>query len=130
MKTKTFLSCIVLLLLSSCNNTEQSYSKSDIVGCWVTIAYFSAEYDTYLPISDVEYAYMFCFFEDGVCTISAGDNQSKITKIPSYSVSGNEIHLHGYTGEKVIIIEKKEGRCLDVGLFGTNTKMKLMKIEP
>lgn len=138
MKTKTFLSCIILLLLSSCNNTEQSYSKSDIIGCWTTIAYYSTDYGTYLPIPDVEYAYMFCFLEDGSCLVSSGDNQSKFAKIPSYSVEGSKILLHGYTGEKVIIIEKKDGNTIDISFLGTNTRAnlgtntraKLIKFEP
>lgn len=132
MKKKLTAICIALstlLCMSSCNNGK-AYSKNDITGCWATIAYYSTDYGTYLPIPDVEYAYMFCFFEDGVCTISAGDDQSKITKIPSYSVSGNEILLHGYTGEKVIIIEKKEGNMIEMAFLGTNTRAKLIKIEP
>lgn len=130
MKTKTFLSCIILLLLSSCNNTEQSYSKSDIIGCWTTIAYYSTDYNTYLPILDVEYAYMFCFLEDGSCLIGSGDNQSKFAKIPSYSVSGNKILLHNFGREKVMVIEKKEGNMIDMAFSETNTRVKLIKIEP
>ena len=129
MKTKTFLSCIILLLLSSCNNTEQSYSKSDIIGCWATIAYYSTDYNTYLPIPDVEYAFMFCFLEDGSCLVSSGDNQSKFTKIPSYSVEGNKILLHNFGREKAMVIEKKDGNTIDVAFLETNTRAKLIQIE-
>ena len=130
MKTKTFLSCIILLLLSSCNNTEQSYSKSDIIGCWTTIAYYSTDYNTYLPIPDVEYAYMFCFLEDGSCLVSSGASQSNFAKIPSYSVEGNKILLHNFGREKTLVIEKKEGNMIDMAFLGTNIRMKLINFEP
>ena len=130
MKTKTFLFCSILLLLSSCNNTEQSYSKSDIIGCWTTIAYYSTDYDTYLPILDVEYAYMFCFLEDGSCLIGSGDNQSKFAKIPSYSVKGSKILLRNFGREKALVIEKKEGNMIDMAFSETNTRVKMIKIEP